>query len=46
MRALTRRRSSDAPEECRHVYSGDVQVGTIAIRAGIPWRIVIPDRLS
>jgi hypothetical protein len=42
MPALTRRRSTDAPEECWHVYYGAVQVGTIAIRIGIshdedPW---------
>jgi hypothetical protein len=36
MAALTRRRSTDAPEECWHIYYGDVQVGTIAIRTGIP----------
>jgi hypothetical protein len=36
MPALTRRRSLDAREECWHVYYGDVHVGTIAIRAGIP----------
>jgi hypothetical protein len=36
MPTLTRRRSTDAREECWHVYYGDVQVGTIAIRAGIP----------
>src|ERR1700693_3786923 len=36
MPALTRRRSPDSPEECWHIYSGDVHVGTIAIRAGIP----------
>jgi hypothetical protein len=33
---LTRRRSTDAPEECWHVYYGDVQAGSIAIRTGIP----------
>jgi hypothetical protein len=33
---ITRRRSTDAPEECWHVYYGDVHAGTIAIRAGIP----------
>jgi hypothetical protein len=37
MPALTRRRSPDAREECWHVYYGDVQAGTIAIRAGIPY---------
>ena len=36
MPALTRRRSPEAREECWHIYSGDVHVGTIAIRAGIP----------
>jgi hypothetical protein len=34
--ALTRRRSTDAREACWHVYYGDVHVGTIAIRSGIP----------
>jgi hypothetical protein len=34
--ALTRRRSSDAREECWHVYYGDVHVRTIAIRTGSP----------
>jgi hypothetical protein len=36
MPALTRHRSPDAPDECWHVYYGDVRVGTIAIRTGIP----------
>jgi hypothetical protein len=36
MTDLTRRRSPDAREECWHVYYGDVHVGTIAIRTGIP----------
>jgi hypothetical protein len=36
MPQLTRRRSPDAPEECWHVFYGDVRVGTIAIRSGIP----------
>jgi hypothetical protein len=36
MPALTRRRSLDAPEECWHIYYGDVHAGTIAIRIGIP----------
>jgi len=36
MPELTRRRSPDAPDECWHVYYGDVRVGTIAIRTGIP----------
>jgi hypothetical protein len=31
-----RRRSTDAREECRHVYYGDVLAGTIAIRSGNP----------
>jgi hypothetical protein len=36
MPELTRRRSTDAPEACWHVYYGDVHAGTIAIRTGIP----------
>ena len=36
MPELTRRRSLDASEECWQVYYGDVRVGTIAIRTGIP----------
>jgi len=36
MPELTRRRSLDAPDECWHVYYGDVRVGTIAIRTGMP----------
>ena len=36
MPELTRRRSTDAREECWHVYYGDVHAGTIAIRTGIP----------
>jgi hypothetical protein len=36
MPALTRRRYPEAREECWRIYSGDVHVGTIAIRAGIP----------
>jgi hypothetical protein len=36
MPQLTRRRSPDAPEECWHIFYGDVQVGTIAIRVGVP----------
>jgi hypothetical protein len=35
--ALTRRRSTDAREECWHIYYGDVHAGTIAIRSGIPY---------
>jgi hypothetical protein len=34
--ALTRRRYPEAREECWHIYLGDVHVGTIAIRTGIP----------
>jgi hypothetical protein len=37
MPALTRRRSTDAREECWHVYYGDVHAGTIAIRSGNPY---------
>jgi hypothetical protein len=33
--ALTRRRSADRPD-CWHIYYGDVQAGTIAMRAGNP----------
>jgi hypothetical protein len=36
MPELTRRRSLDAPDECWHVYYGDVRVGTVAIRTGMP----------
>jgi len=36
MPELTRRRSSDAREECRHVNYGDVHAGTIAIRSNNP----------
>jgi hypothetical protein len=36
MPTLTRRPSTNAREECWHVCYGDVHVGTIAIRAGIP----------
>src|SRR4030081_1561217 len=36
MPELTRRRSTDAREECWHVYYGDVHAGTIAIRVGNP----------
>ncbi len=35
MPALTRRRYPERPD-CRHVYYGDVHVGTIAIRTGCP----------
>jgi hypothetical protein len=37
MPKLTRRRSPDAPEECWHVYWGDIRGGTIQIRSGIPF---------
>jgi hypothetical protein len=37
MPALTRRRSTDAPEECWHIYWGDIPAGTIGIRSGIPF---------
>lgn len=33
---LTRRRSTDAREECWQIYYDDVRVGTIALRTGIP----------
>jgi hypothetical protein len=36
MPELTRRRSTEAREECWHIYYGDVRAGTIAIRIGIP----------
>jgi hypothetical protein len=36
MPALTRRRDIEAQDECWHVYYGDVRVGTIAKRIGIP----------
>src|SRR6267143_974709 len=36
MPELTSRRSTDAREECWHVYYGDVLAGTIAIRSGNP----------
>jgi hypothetical protein len=36
MPALTRRCDLDAQDECWHVYYGDVRVGTIAKRIGIP----------
>jgi len=36
MPALTRRRCPEAREECWLIYFGDVHVGTIAIRSGIP----------
>jgi hypothetical protein len=37
MPALTRGRSTDARKECWHIYYGDVHVGTIEIRTGIPY---------
>src|SRR6266851_4808770 len=37
MPELTRRRSTDATQECWHVYYGDVHAGTIAIRSGSPY---------
>ena len=37
MPTLTRRRSTDAREECWHIYFGDVRVGTIARRVGNPF---------
>jgi hypothetical protein len=36
MPELTRRRSTDAREECWHSYYGDLHAGTIAIRTGNP----------
>ena len=36
MPALTRRRDHDRREECWLIYYGDVRVGFIAIRSGIP----------
>jgi hypothetical protein len=36
MPALTRRRNLEAPDECWHVYYGDVRVGMIAVRTGAP----------
>jgi hypothetical protein len=36
MPTLTRRRSPDAPEDSWQVFYGDVRVGTIAKRIGIP----------
>jgi hypothetical protein len=32
----TRRRDPDAHQECWRIYYGDVHVGTIAVRSGIP----------
>lgn len=46
MPALTRRRSDNPHQETWHVYCGDVRVGTISERAGVPvdvdqwsWRV-------
>ena len=36
MSTLTRRRSPDAREECWQIFYGDVRVGTIGKRVGIP----------
>jgi hypothetical protein len=36
MPALTRRRYTEYRDECWHIFSGDVHVGTIAVRAGVP----------
>jgi hypothetical protein len=36
MTALTRRRDPDANQESWLVYYGDIQVGSIAMRAGVP----------
>jgi hypothetical protein len=36
MPALTRHRNLQAPDECWHIYYGDVRVGTISIRTGMP----------
>jgi hypothetical protein len=38
MPALTRRRYPERPD-CWHVYYGDVHVGTIAIRPGVPFDV-------
>jgi hypothetical protein len=37
MPELTRRRDLKAPDECWHVYYGDVRAGTMAKRVGIPF---------
>jgi hypothetical protein len=37
MPELTRRRSADAPQECWHIYWGDIHAGTIEIRSGVPF---------
>jgi hypothetical protein len=36
MTTLTRRREPDVHQETWHVYYGDVRIGTIAVRAGVP----------
>jgi len=36
MPALTRRRDPEMPHECWRVFYGDVQVGTIGKRSGVP----------
>jgi len=36
MPALTRRRSNDSPQESWHIFYGDVPVGWIGIRSGVP----------
>ena len=36
MPALTRHRYPEYRDECWHIFYGDVDVGTIAIRAGVP----------
>jgi hypothetical protein len=36
MNVLTRRRSRDAQQERWHIYFGDVRVGSVGIRAGVP----------
>jgi hypothetical protein len=36
MPELSRRRSREAHQECWHIFYGDVRVGTITERAGVP----------
>jgi hypothetical protein len=36
MTELTRRRSENDQHETWHIYSADVRIGTIGIRAGVP----------
>lgn len=36
MTALTRRRSDNEHHEAWHIYSGDVRIGAIGIRTGVP----------